>query len=184
MNSISKNVGKKFEDCIVNSLPDYILKKRLNDGASSWAGGTNTRFTANNECDFILFDSCNRILFCLELKSTSSSITYWRSDFEIKGKKNSFQIKKNQILGLDKFNSYDYVVCGFLFNFRHKENHTFFVDIQNFLNYTENLDKKSINYDDVLKMQPIKIDNKLLKTNYRYDMDKFFIENFKELKEI
>ena len=45
-----------------------------------------------------------------------------------------------------------------------------------FLKYTNSLDKKSINYDDVLNMNPIKIGNHLLRTNYRYNVDNFLKE--------
>ena len=45
-----------------------------------------------------------------------------------------------------------------------------------FLKYTNSLDKKSINYDDVLNMNPIKIGIHLLRTSYRYNVDNFLKE--------
>ena len=63
--------------------------------------------------------------------------------------------------------------CGFVLNFRNKDNRTFFVMIDEFLDYTSTLNKKSINIDDVLKMNSIEIENTLLRTNYRYNIDKF-----------
>ena len=45
--------------------------------------------------------------------------------------------------------------------------------INDFLDYTSTLDKKSININDILQMNPIEIENKLLRTNYRYNIDKF-----------
>lgn len=65
------------------------------------------------------------------------------------------------------------MVCGFLFNFRQESNPTFFVGIDDFLDYTKDLDKKSINIDDIRAMNPIEIDSKKLRVNYRYDVEKF-----------
>ena len=83
MNIIAKNEGKRFEDAFVKSIPDYVLVKRLNDNASSWSGGTNTRFASKNECDYILFNDHTKTFYGLEMKSTKhSSLTFWRKDFE------------------------------------------------------------------------------------------------------
>lgn len=169
---ITKSTGKIFENAFIKSVPDYCWHKRLNDNAASWGNGTQTRFTSTNECDFLLFDCNTRTLSALELKTTSSSLTFWRKDFEKDGKKNSYQIKKNQILGLQKWSKY-LMNCGFVINFRNKDNRTFFVLIDEFLDYTSTLDKKSINIEDVLKMNPIEIENTLMRTNYKCDIDKF-----------
>ena len=48
--------------------------------------------------------------------------------------------------------------------------------IDEFLGYTSTLSKKSINMDDVLKMNPIEIESKLIRTNYKYDVEKFLQE--------
>lgn len=147
----------------------------MNDNAASWGNGTNTRFASTNECDFLLFDCNSKTLSAVELKSTSGTLTYWRKDFE-KDSKQSFNIKKNQVLGLfNWWSKYD-VNCGFVINFRNKDNRTFYVMIDEFMEYTKYLDKKSINIDDVLKMNPIEIENKLLKVNYRYNLDKLLRE--------
>ena len=170
-----KNVGKRFEAAFVKSIDtSHVLVKRLNDNAASWGQGTQTRFASTNECDFILFDDNTLTLYGLELKSvSSSSLTFWREDFDDKTKKQNFNIKKNQLLGLQKFSDHR-GVFGFILNFRQHNNNTYFVMIKDFLKYTNTLDKKSINENDVLMMNPIKIENKLLRTNYHYDMEKFF----------
>lgn len=109
----------------------------------------------------------------MELKSTENgSFTYWRKDFENDGKKHSYQIKKNQILGLTTWNRYA-MNCGFVLNFRSKENRTFFVMINEFLDYTNQLAKKSINMNDVLQMNPIEIKSEIKRTHYRYDIVEF-----------
>lgn len=167
-----QNEGKRFESQFVKSIPDYCWHKRLNDNAASWGNGTQTRFTSTNECDFLLFDCSSRTLSALELKTTSGSLTYWREDFENDGKKHSFQIKKNQILGLEKWSKY-LMNCGFVMNFRNKQNRTFFVSIEEFIKYTSTLNKKSINIDDVLNMKPIEIENRLMRSNYKYNINKF-----------
>lgn len=165
-----RNPGKVFEDSFIKSVPDYCWHKRLNDNAASWSNGENTRFTSNNECDFLLFDCNSRTLTALELKSTQNSLTFWRKDFDTDGKKHSYNIKKNQILGLQKWNKY-LMNCGFIFNFREKYNRTFFVYIDDFLQYTDKLNKKSINMTDVLNMNPIEIYSTLKRVNYKYDID-------------
>lgn len=120
------NPGKVFENAIKNSInQSHVLVKRLNDNAASFCQNANTRFTSTNECDYILFEDETRTLYGLELKTTLSSLTFWRKDFEIQGKKSTFQIKKNQILGLKKFNEH-IGVFGFIINFRSTpENRTF-----------------------------------------------------------
>ena len=109
------------------------------------------------------------------LKNAGSSAVIDLADFEEKGKKKSFNIKKNQIQGLQKWSSY-LMNCGLVINFRNKQNRTFYIPINEFIKYTSTLDKKSINMDDVLQMNPIEIENKLLRTNYKYDLDKFLQE--------
>lgn len=175
MNNIPRNPGKIFEDSFCNSLPEYVLVKRLNDNAAGWSGGSNTRFASNNECDFILFNDKTQYLYALELKSTKdNSLTYWKKEYETKGK--SFQIRKCQILGLQKFSKYKHCICGFLINFRAQNNTTYFINIKNFLNYTSSLSKKSISIHDIQKMNPIEIKSTIKRTNYKYDTENFLRE--------
>lgn len=176
MGVIAKNEGKRFEDAFIKSVPNYVLVKRLNDNASSWSGGAKTRFTSKNECDYILFNDNTKTFYGLELKSTKHNyLTFWREDFEEKNKKQTFQIRKCQIQGLEKWSSHK-GVFGLIINFRDEQNKTYFISIVDFLNYTSSLAKKSINKDDVLQMKPIEIENKLLRTNYHYNIEKFLNE--------
>ena len=176
MRIIGQHVGKQFETDFKQSIPDYCWFKRLNDNASSFANGTNTRFTSTNECDYLLFDDNTRTLFALELKSTQGSLTYWREDFDDKDKRKSFNIKKNQLLGLQKW-SVHCMVCGLIFNFRNSSNRTFFVMIDDFVDYTSSLSKKSININDVLNMNPLEIFAEKKRTRYRYDIGRFLKES-------
>ena len=66
--------------------------------------------------------------------------------------------------------------CGLIINFRNKQNRTFYIPINEFIKYTSVLDKKSINMDDVLKMNPIEIESSLIRTNYKYNVQKFLNE--------
>ncbi len=176
MEIIPKNEGKKFEEAFVKSIPDYVLVKRLNDNAAGWSGGKNTRFSSNNECDYILFNDRTRIFYGLELKSTKhKSLTFWKEDFEDKDKKKTFQIRKCQIQGLQKWSKH-IGVFGFVINFRSCENKTYFISIDEFLDYTSSLSKKSISIDDVLNMNPIEIENNIIRTNYHYNIEKFLKE--------
>lgn len=177
---MSKNAGKVFEDSFIASVDrSHILVKRLNDNAASWSGGTASRFASKNECDFLLYDSDTKLFMALELKSTKGSLTFWREDFENKEVKQTFNIRKCQIQGLQKWSQYS-GVYGFVINFREFDNKTFFIDIKDFLEYTSRLSKKSINIDDVLKMKHVVIDNKIKRVKYKYDIDKFINDVLKE----
>ena len=172
----AQSEGKRFENAFVKSIPDYVLVKRLNDNASAWSGGTNTRFASNNECDYILFDDHTRTFYGIELKTTKEkSLSFWRDDFEDRNKKQNFKIRKCQIQGLQKWSKH-LGIFGFIINFRSINNRTFFIMIDEFIDYTSTLQKKSINIDDVLRMNPIEIENKLIRTNYKYNIEKFLNE--------
>lgn len=108
----------------------------------------------------------------MELKSTADSLTYWREDFDEPKKKKHFEIKKCQIEGLTKAATYPGVIAGFYINFR-KVNKTYFLSIQDFHLLTDGLNKKSINHTDVAKYGTL-IEQKLMKTNYKYNLRKFF----------
>lgn len=170
---MAKNEGKKFEEDFQNSIPENVWFKRLNDNASSFAGGSGTRFTSTNECDYLMMDDETRTLCAIELKSTQSSLTYWHEKFEVDGQKYSAQIKKNQILGLLKWSKHN-MKCGIIMNFRKHNNRTFFIEINDFVRYTDKLQKKSIGFEDVMKMSYIEILGEKKRTRWRYDVGNFF----------
>jgi recombination protein U len=176
MINIPKNEGKVFEDCWRSSVPDTCFIYRLNDNAGSFGGGSNLRFATSNICDYIMHDDISNTMYCLELKTTKNgAFTYWRSDFEDKEKKQTFMIKKNQILGLQKASKHK-IICGFLLNLRGKVNRTYFIMIDDFIDYTSTLDKKSFNEEDILQMNPMLIEQTLKKVNYKYNVGKFLQE--------
>ena len=176
---MAKNEGKKFEEDFQNSIPEDVWFKRLNDNASSFAGGSGTRFTSTNECDYLMMDDKTRLLMAIELKSTISSLTYWHEKFEVDGQKYNAQIKKNQILGLLKWSKHN-MKCGIVMNFRNHDNRTFFIEINDFVHYTDKLLKKSIGFEDVMKMNPVEIFGEKKRTRWRYNKERFIEEVNKE----
>lgn len=157
-------------------MPATCWLYRLRDNAASFAGGNNTRFTSNNICDYIAFDDITRTLFLWELKSTQgTSLTFWREDFEIKGKSQSFMVKKNQIIGLKEASKHN-LVAGFLINFRDLNNDTFFILIDDFLDMTNGLNKKSFNIYDLKSHNAILVDSSKVRTRYTYNIDKLIKE--------
>ncbi|MBU5332108.1 hypothetical protein KQI61_07840 [Anaerocolumna aminovalerica] len=178
------NEGKKFENSIKKSVPENCYFLRLHDPAQSFNQTDNLRFSLQNPYDILLFSY--PLLFCLELKSTEgTSMTYFREDFVDKTKKQSFMIKKNQIEGLLKANKSDGIVAGFLLNWRLKNGsqHTYFWFIDDFLQCTNTLAKKSFNESDVVNNNGILIEQTKLRTNYKYNIEKFIIDmkNYKNV---
>lgn len=167
------NQGKKFELAFKNSVPKDVFYFRIPDPAESFSSiREGLRFTIKNPCDVFLYNPQTKNMYALELKSTqNTSISYWREDFEDKTKKQSFMIRKNQIQGLQKISKFS-IVSGFIYNFRFT-NHTYFQSIDDFINMTKDSNKKSFNEADVFKNNGILIDQKLMRCNYKYNIEKF-----------
>ena len=84
-------------------------------------------------------------------------------------------IKKNQILGLQEASNH-MLVGGFLINFRNKNNDTFFISIDDFLDMTKELNKKSFNIDDLKANNAIPIYSTKARTRYTYNIGKLIKE--------
>ena len=170
---MAKNSGKVFEDNFKKSVPDYCLLQRLNDSPQSFKQSNLTRFTPDNPCDFLLFDSISHILYCLELKTTKyKSISF--EDINSNEPQNKM-IHKHQILSLTKFSNYNHVIAGFLFNFRDEVNsveRTYFQDIASFNRMCSEINKFSFNEMDLIIYNSVKIDGKKKRVNYIWDIDK------------
>ena len=163
------NVGKIFEEQIKKSVPNYALLYRLPDAAQSFGGGNYLRFSRKNPFDFILWDSQKHILYALEMKSVGGkSISFERSKEENK------EIHYHQIQGLNEWNKYDGIVCGFIIEFR-KMGMTIFLDIDTFNRLLEIVDKASFNIDDLIsnKLPYYVIPQTKKRTRYIYDIDNF-----------
>lgn len=161
-----KNIGKVFEQNWKNSVPKDIFFYRPPDSAQSFGTNSNLRFSAKSPCDCFLFDG--NILYALEQKSVGTQSIFFEREKTDKG-----VIHKHQIDSLLKFSMYRNVVSGFIFDFRLSDK-TYFCNINDFLIMINNIDKKSFNEKDMFEWcNPIEIQKKKLKVNYRYDIDQF-----------
>lgn len=170
-----KNEGKIFEECWKKSVPKDVFILRLKDQAASFSTvQTGLKFVTDNPCDFIMFNPATKTMYALELKSTGqTNLTFWREDF-VEEKDKKFMIKKNQIKGLEDIAHFP-IISGFVINFRFT-NHTYFISITDFLNFSRDTNKKSINEADVIKHNGVLIEQSLMKKNYKYDVEKFLKE--------
>lgn len=135
----------------------------MRDNASSFANGTNTRFTSSNICDYILLDDTTKTLFLLECKSTKGTSIPLT------------MIRENQIEGLINANKHN-LVAGLFINFRNERNDTFFILIDKYLNMMELLNKKSFNIHDLEEIGATRIESEKKRTRYRYNINKMIKE--------
>jgi hypothetical protein len=163
------NDGKIFERQIKLSAENQgILICRLNDTDLSWMKNRETRFTAQNPCDFIMYQYPN--IFFLELKSTIYNSISIQTD-----EKGSGMIKLHQINSLVHMGQYDGSNAGFILNFHQKdsvEETTYYLSIQDFSNFLAENDKKSINKLDIINYGGIILDQTLKRTRYMYNIQK------------
>lgn len=160
------NTGKKFENNFKASVPKEFYYLRLHDPAVGFTGG-NSSYAVSNPFDCLMYTG--QRLYCLELKSTQQSITYWREDFETDGKKHTFEIKRHQIQGLQKAAAFPNIFAGLVINFR-QAGETYYIPIDRFIAYTDVLDKKSLNAKDAAAMGGTPMGVRRLKVNERYDI--------------
>ena len=146
-----------------SSVPDTCWIYRLRDNASSFANGTNTRFTSSNICDYILFDDITRTLFLIECKSTKGTSVPLT------------MIRDSQIKGLQEASKHD-LVTGILVNFRNENNDTFFITIDEFIDMTSSLNKKSFNVKDLESIGAIRIESTKKRTRHTYNIENLIKE--------
>ena len=166
--------GKQFETSIETSCKEQkIFFFRVRD-VNPMALKSN--FTVpKNKFDSLIYSK--GYLFPLEFKST-------------KDNKFSFSesiIKKHQIDSLKEASTYEGVIAGFLFNFRENGNETYFVHINDFLNYKNiaqnklehtyksKVNKASIPIDICKEIGTLIINVKKV-SNYRYYINKLLDE--------
>lgn len=171
-----KNVGKLFESQFKLSVPDYALLYRLPDPAQSFGGGNKLRFSAKPPFDYLLWDSKRYILYALELKTVKDkSISFEREKGE------HGEIHYSQIKGLNNWNKYDGIVCGFVIEFREIET-TVFIEIEEFNKLIGTIPKKSFNFDDLQNCKYTIIKQRRIRTRCKYDVDDF-LNNIGEEKD-
>ena len=149
-------------------MSEDIYYLRLKDSAGSYSFGNKSRFTPSNPYDCFAF--YKSYLFPMELKSTKgTSISFQKSK-----KENGAMIKFHQIEGLTLADSYNNVYAGFIFDFR--ESDTFWMGISDFNKFLQSTTKKSINKNDIIQFNGIKINKSKKRTRYSYDIEKLFSE--------
>lgn len=171
---MAKNLGKKFENNFKKSCKKQnILCERLID-SNKFDFGKQSRFTPNNPCDFICFDSKN--LFYIELKSSKTGSI----SFDLPPNKTGASIKAHQIKDLLVRSTYKNVFAGLIVWFadrdtktRHIEGGTYWIEINKFVEWAKGIDKKSINLSDTEKIG-IKLKDRKLQVNYEYDIQNLF----------
>lgn len=127
------------------------------------------RFSAKNPFDFLLWDSKRHILYALEAKTVAGkSISFERS------KDDSGVIHIHQINGLNSWNKYDGIICGFLIEFRELET-TIFLEIDSMNRVMTLLPKKSFTIKDLEEnnIPFFVIPQRKKRTRYTYDLDNF-----------
>lgn len=172
------NIGKVFEESFKKSVPSYALLYRLPDSAQSFGGANNLRFSRKNPFDFLMWDSVEKILFSLELKTVKGkSISFERNKDE------SGTIHKHQIDGLSDWARYDGIVSGFIIEYRAIET-TIFLGIDEFKKLISIIPKKSFTIYDLENnnIPYIIILQKKARTRYTYDIDHFICEIRKRRK--
>lgn len=118
----------------------------------------------------MIFSGKLNTFWTLELKSFEGSCSFERCK-EDKGIIHYYQVES-----LKKFSDYDKVCSGFLLDFR-KTGNTYFLMIDEWDNLINSITKKSFNENDLLEYSnPILINKRKLKVNYRYDIEKFLSE--------
>lgn len=172
---MTKNEGKKFETTLKSNAPPYLKITRIPDPPQSFTQRSDTRFSRSNPYDFEAFDSLHRILYPLELKTTSQKYLTYHTCEEDEKEKKSANIQWHQIIGLTEASEYDNCTAGFMFNFRldNGEQLLYFMNIKDFNRFRLSTNKKSLNILDISLNGGIKIKGEKLRKNYRWNLDEF-----------
>lgn len=152
----------------------YRIKDTDNSFDSTKQKMNNTQFSTPNPCDYLQFHK--GLLLPLELKSTcGKSVSFEREP------KSGGLIKFHQITSLKNFSEYEGVYPGFILEFREEDDlknvldvHTYFIYIQNFLDFMAETDKNSINKLDIIDHGGIIIESKKLRKHFLYNIKKLF----------
>ena len=101
-----QNIGKRFEQDWIKSVPDYVGVLRIPDAAQSFYKSSNLRFSRKNPFDFLLWSPNTLTLYTLELKTVKGkSISFERTKDE------HGEIHYHQIVGLENFEKIGECVC-------------------------------------------------------------------------
>lgn len=163
------NKGYILQDNIKKSCEKQdILFYRFKDSPFSFANSNKTKFTTNNICDCMMF-LVNKLLF-VELKSTKGK-SFSFTEHSLRQLNDINKLIHNK-QGLKRFGVYG---C-FIVEFRELEE-TYFIQVQDILKYLKENNTKTINIQKYIdKNKCIKIEQKLLRKNYTFDIRKLFID--------
>lgn len=84
-------------------------------------------------------------------------------------------IRDNQKKGLVEAGQHC-LVAGLLVNFRNENNDTFFITIDDYVDMTESIDKKSFNIKDLTENGAVRVDCEKRRSRWKYDIEKFVKE--------
>lgn len=166
---MKSNKGYVLQDNIKKSCEKQdILFYRFRDSPFSFANSEKTKFTTNNICDCMIFLS-GKLLF-LELKSIKGkSKSFTNHEFRQLNDINKIIHNKN---GYERFGVYG----GFLIEFREIEQ-SYYFPVKEIYRYFDENNTKTLNIEKYLKKYYcIKINQEILRRNYRYDIRNIFIE--------
>ena len=116
-----------------------------------------------------MWDSRKHKLYALEMKTVSGkSISFERDKSKTK------EIHYHQIQGLNEWNRYDGITCGFIIEFRQIEK-TVFIHIEDFNKIMAVVPKTSFNYNDLIeyKINHTVIEQVKARTRFTYKIDEF-----------
>lgn len=172
VDDIPHNHGKELEQSIKESCKkQHILWERYQD-SNKFGNNEQARFTMKSPCDGHIYKDGK--LYYIELKSSQTgSISY-----ELVKTNNACRsIKAHQIKSLYERSQYEGVNAGFIMWFlpkktkkKEREEGAFYIDIQDFLDFVTQSNKKSINFDDAKKIGT-RIDIKKLRVKNLYDIE-------------
>lgn len=170
-----KNKGYVLQDNIKKSCDKQdILFYRFKDSPFSFIRSDKTKFTTNNICDCMIF-LANKLLF-VELKSVKGK-SFNFTEHSLRQLNDINKIIHNK-QGLKRFGVYG---C-FIIEFRELEE-TYFIQVQDILEYLKENNTKTINIQKYInKNKYIKVEQRLLRKNYTFDIRKLFIELGERLK--
>lgn len=164
---MAKSAGKSFENQIETSCKEQgIFYHRIRDTNIPLELRARVK-VAKNKYDSLLFH--NGYLFPVEFKSGAQKSFSFSESI----------IKKHQIDNLLEATKYNFVIPGFVFNFREENNETYFVHINDFVKYksiaeskSEHTYKSKVNKSsipiDICREIGVELKNVKKKTAYRY----------------
>lgn len=118
-----------------------------------------------------MFNGKTGLFYTLELKTFENACSFERD------KGDNGIIHHHQVESLKKMNTYENVISGFVLDFR-KTSSTYFLFIDEFYNMVYHISKKSFNEKDMFKWcNPLVIEKRKLKVNFRYDIERFLNES-------